>query len=93
MNVVRYDGTVINKKGIKICYSLYINSAATIPELYTMFLHSNNGSRIEGLPYAKNLLQARYNVCLLDFSGSGLSEGDNITLGPGEIIDIEAVAL
>ena len=58
-----------------------------------MFLHSNNGSRIEGLPYAKHLLQAKYNVCVLDFSGSGLSEGENISLGPREVRDIEAVDL
>jgi len=53
-----------------------------------IYLHSNNGSRVEGtfllnegLGYLRYLLENELNVVLFDFSGSGMSEGEFVTLG------------
>jgi hypothetical protein len=46
---------------------------ATNPDLVVIYLHANNGSRVEGLHYVNFLLENKYNVCLLDFAGSGSS--------------------
>ena len=43
------------------------------PDLVILYLHANNGSRVEGLHYLNFLLENRCNVCLLDFAGSGSS--------------------
>lgn len=41
--------------------------------------------------YLNSLIQAKFNVCLLDFSGSGNSDGDYVSLGHNEAIDLESV--
>ena len=56
-----------------------------------IYLHANNGSRVEGLQYLDGLLHAKFNVCLFDFSGSGLSGGQYISLGLKESHDLQCV--
>ena len=51
INVVRYDGQVRNKKQEKVVYSIYVNSAADMPDCCVVYLHANNGSRVEGMYY------------------------------------------
>jgi alpha/beta superfamily hydrolase len=67
--------------------SFFHNSIAD-PEVCVVYLHANNGSRVEGLQYLGGLLMAGYNVCLFDFSGSGLSQGEYISLGFNEATDL-----
>ena len=81
VNVVRYDGHTLNKIRQKIVYSIYVSSASKQPDCCVIYLHANNGSRVEGLHYLESLFKAGYNVCLMDFSGSGLSEGEYVSLG------------
>lgn len=83
LNAVRYDGSFVNPtSGFKIQYSIYISSYSRNPHHCVIYLHANNGSRVEGLHYLNSLLlRGRYNVCLVDFAGSGLSEGQYISLG------------
>ena len=50
-------------------------SGAITSETVSIFLHSNSGSRLEGIQYAKNLLQYHHRVCIFDYSASGMSEG------------------
>ena len=64
---------------------------AQYPDLCVIYLHANNGSRVEGLHYLDYLFKCRYNVCLIDFAGSGWSEGEYVTLGCNESRDLEAV--
>lgn len=45
----------------------------------------------EGLLYVEELLKMKISVCLFDFSGSGLSDGEYISLGYYEQDDILAV--
>ena len=82
MHAVRYDGSFLNPKtSLKIQYSIYISSYSLDPQHCLVYLHANNGSRIEALNYLHPLLQARYNVCVVDLGGSGQSDGEYITLG------------
>lgn len=63
-----------------------------------VFVHSNNGSRVEGthysyagLQYVEACLQQELELVLFDCSGSGVSEGDFVTLGVRESEDLEVV--
>ena len=46
-----------------------------------IYLHANASSRIEGLHIRKYLLKRNINLCVFDFEGSGISEGEYISLG------------
>ena len=46
-----------------------------------IYLHANASSRIEGLHIRRFLLRRNINLCVFDFQGSGMSEGDYISLG------------
>ena len=46
-----------------------------------IYLHANASSRIEGLHIRRFLLKRNINLCIFDFQGSGLSEGEYISLG------------
>ena len=46
-----------------------------------IYLHANASSRIEGLHIRRFLLKRNINLCVFDFQGSGMSEGDYISLG------------
>ena len=46
-----------------------------------IYLHANASSRIEGLHIRRFLLKRDINLCVFDFQGSGMSEGDYISLG------------
>lgn len=52
-----------------------------------IYLHSHSGSRLEGLTLINHLPQG-VGLCLFDFSGSGHSEGDFLTLGDQESQDL-----
>ena len=46
-----------------------------------IYCHCNSGSKVEGITHAKNVLEMGFAFLVFDFVGSGLSEGDYITLG------------
>ena len=56
-----------------------------------IYMHGNAGNKMEGLPYAINLVPQGINLCCFDFSGSGNSEGDWVTLGHKEKDDLKSV--
>jgi pimeloyl-ACP methyl ester carboxylesterase len=63
-----------------------------------VYAHCNSGCRVEGttsshlgLQYLKYFIEKGWNVVLFDFSGSGLSEGDTISLGYQEARDLKLV--
>ena len=53
-----------------------------------IYLHGNSSSRIEGLTMAKVLLKKDINLFVFDFAGSGLSEGEYVSLGYHESDDL-----
>ena len=44
-------------------------------------MHCNSGSRIEGLAYLRSVSEHGLPFVIFDFAGSGISEGDFVTLG------------
>ena len=56
-----------------------------------IYLHGNSSSRLEGLSIVQYLLRKKINLFVFDFSGSGLSEGEYISLGYNEKDDLKVV--
>lgn len=56
-----------------------------------IYCHGNSGCRADASEAAVILLPSNITVFSLDFSGSGLSEGDYVTLGWNEKDDLKAV--
>jgi alpha/beta superfamily hydrolase len=56
-----------------------------------IYLHCFNGSRIESIKYAEKILEKGVNFFCFDFSGSGLSDGEYVSLGFYEMDDVEVV--
>ncbi len=56
-----------------------------------IYLHGNSSSRVEAVPYARLLLPSNITLFCFDFSGSGRSEGDFISLGWWEREDVKVV--
>jgi len=56
-----------------------------------IYLHANASSRIEGLHIRKFLLRRNINLCVFDFQGSGLSEGEYISLGYNEKYQVKNI--
>eukprot|EP00451_Oxyrrhis_marina_P030002 CAMPEP_0204381206 /NCGR_PEP_ID=MMETSP0469-20131031/54028_1 /ASSEMBLY_ACC=CAM_ASM_000384 /TAXON_ID=2969 /ORGANISM="Oxyrrhis marina" /LENGTH=244 /DNA_ID=CAMNT_0051372993 /DNA_START=112 /DNA_END=843 /DNA_ORIENTATION=+ len=55
-----------------------------------IYLHGNSSSRLEALPVLSPLLQRGVTVFAFDFAGSGLSDGEHVSLGYFEREDVEA---
>jgi len=82
----REDFNFSNEKGNEIHASLFSHdSTKDLPCI--IYLHSHSASRIEGLPILEHLNE-QFSLCLIDFSGSGNSGGDFVTLGIKESDEI-----
>lgn len=44
-------------------------------------MHGFNGSRIESIRFAEKILNNNVSFCCFDFSGSGMSDGEYVSLG------------
>lgn len=67
---------IYNKKPIK-CIQFGMNISLWI----VIYFHNLKTTFREGLLYVEELLKLKISVCIFDFSGSGLSEGEYISLG------------
>ncbi|XP_072984224.1 uncharacterized protein [Typha latifolia] len=89
----RKDLEVINCRGKKLKCSHYL--PLIIPEGKALpcviCCHGNSGCRADASEAAIILLPSNITVFTLDFSGSGLSEGEHVTLGWNEKDDLSAV--
>ena len=56
-----------------------------------IYLHGNSSSRLEGIKMVPALLKHNINLFVFDFSGSGISEGDYISLGFHEKNDLKII--
>jgi len=56
-----------------------------------VYCHGNSGSRLDGLHLIKRVIKEGMGLFLFDFSGSGLSQGEYVTLGLNEKDDLETV--
>ncbi|XP_068658424.1 uncharacterized protein [Aristolochia californica] len=89
----RKDLEGINSRGNVLQCSHYI--PLNIPEGIALpcviYCHGNSGCRADASEAAIILLPSCITVFTLDFSGSGLSEGEHVTLGWNEKDDLKAV--
>ncbi|KAF0913583.1 hypothetical protein E2562_023297 [Oryza meyeriana var. granulata] len=89
----RKDLEVVNGQGKKLQCSHYM--PVVIPEGKALpcviYCHGNSGCRADASEAAIILLPSNITVFTLDFSGSGLSEGEHVTLGWNEREDLKAV--
>ncbi|KAF3785756.1 Uncharacterized protein EJ110_NYTH22510 [Nymphaea thermarum] len=89
----RKDIKVKNSRGLELHCSHYmpleIREGKALP--CVIYCHGNSGSRVDASEAAIILLPSYITVFTLDFSGSGLSEGEHVTLGWNEKDDLKAV--
>ena len=63
----------------------------TEPSPCVIYLHGNSGSRCDATNAVRLLLPMGIDVFALDFGGSGLSEGEHVSLGAREKTDVAKV--
>lgn len=89
----RKDLVIVNSRGHKLQCSHYM--PVTVPEGKALpcviYCHGNSGCRADASEAAIILLPSNITVFTLDFSGSGLSDGEHVTLGWYEKDDLRAV--
>lgn len=86
----RVDMTLVNDRGMKLQCSHFIPVEIQPDEKFpcVVYIHGNCSSRLEVLPCLKRLLQRRLSVFCMDLSGSGLSDGEYVSLGYHEKQDV-----
>ncbi|XP_010532691.1 PREDICTED: uncharacterized protein LOC104808656 isoform X2 [Tarenaya hassleriana] len=89
----RKDLEVKNSRGDVLQCSHYmpIERPEGKPLPCVIYCHGNSGCRADGSEAAIVLLPSNITVFTLDFSGSGLSGGEHVTLGWNEKDDLKAV--
>jgi hypothetical protein len=90
----RKDCKIKNHKNLKLEYTLFQikgPSSALRPRHVLVYLHSHGGNRTEGTFVLRYAYKMGLNVCIFDFSGSGMSEGEYCTLGFEEHHDIDDI--
>ena len=93
-NYKRTDIIIHNKRNMKLKCSFWepFDEEREYDQLpCVIYLHGNSSSRLEALGIIKNLLPLNITVFAFDFSGSGKSDGDYISLGWHESDDVECV--
>lgn len=86
---VRRDLRLTNLRGHVIkCSHFMPKETSSAPFPCVIFCHGNCGNRLDSLDAMEMLLPHGYTLFTFDFSGSGLSEGDIVSLGYYEKDDI-----
>lgn len=89
---VRKDLQVINGRGHVLQCSHYMPHTISedLPLPCVIYCHGNSGCRADANEAAIILLPSNITVFTLDFSGSGLSDGNYVSLGWNEMDDLQA---
>ncbi|XP_052208677.1 uncharacterized protein LOC127812302 isoform X2 [Diospyros lotus] len=89
----RKDVQVLNSRGDVLQCSHYMPCVPSEGEPFpcVIYCHGNSGCRVDASEAALMLLPSNITVFSLDFSGSGLSGGEYVTLGWNEKDDLKAV--
>lgn len=89
-SVSREDFQVPNQKGQKLSCSWWrpnpLDDSKPLPAI--VFLHGNSSCRIDALDLITPALEGGFILVASDFSGSGLSDGEYVSLGWQESFDI-----
>ena len=88
---IREDFEVHNVKDERLVCSRWAaeERPPMVPTL--IFMHGNASARLEAIPQLGTLLSLGVAVVSFDFAGSGLSDGEYVTLGANERLDCRAV--
>lgn len=86
----REDFVLRNSRGLRLECSWYYPLHNT-PLPCVIYGHGNCGSRLDAADIVRTLLPLGISVATLDFAGSGLSEGEFVSLGYYEKEDIGAI--
>jgi len=85
----RSDFELINQRNLILKCSIYEPEIdASEPRSCIIYLHCFNGSRIESVRYAEQIISERISFVCFDFSASGLSAGEYVSLGWYESQDV-----
>lgn len=90
----RNDFVLRNPRGLQIVCSLWEPSEEdrVNPVLpCVIYMHGNSSSRLEALPQLSLVLSLGATLLAFDFSGSGLSEGEYVSLGTFEKDDLQVI--
>lgn len=88
----RIDYDLQNERGMKICCSHWQpvdRAASQLP--CVIYMHGNSSARVEAIPQLTLVLSLGCTVLAFDFSGSGQSGGDHVSLGYFEREDLKVV--
>ena len=88
----RSDFELRNPRGLKLVCSRWAPSERSNDVLpCVIYMHGNSSARLEGIPQLTTVLSLGATLLSFDFSGSGQSEGDYVSLGAFEKDDLKAV--
>ena len=92
----RFDFELVNERGLKLVCSWwgprgFRERASHAPMPAVIYLHGNSSCRAESLEALPPLLNAGVTLLAFDFAGSGLSEGEYVSLGWYEREDLGTV--
>ena len=92
--IIREDLTLSNseQKTLQCSFFQIKDEIATDPRPCIIYLHCNAGSRCEVVPLLSYLVTIGINVFSFDMAGCGMSEGDYVTLGYKEALDVNIIA-
>lgn len=90
----RRDFTLKNEKGQKLCCSIWEpfeieRKARELP--CVIYMHGNSSNRREAISQLSLVLSLGVTLCTLDFSGSGKSDGEYVSLGCHEKDDLQTL--
>lgn len=91
-NIQRTDFNLMNPRNLTFRCSLWepIEKDRPAPILpCVIYMHGNSSSRLEGLSALSVILSLGATLLAFDFSGSGLSEGEYVSLGAYEKDDLQ----
>ena len=91
--VMRTEFAVVNQRqDVELKCSQWKPVGSKLAELpCVLYLHGNASCRLEALQVLKVVLELGCTLCCVDMAGSGLSEGEFVSLGHFEKFDAEAV--
>jgi hypothetical protein len=90
--IKRTDFTLLNDRNLKFCCSMWepVDSDRPSPILpCVVYMHGNSSSRLEGLSSLSVVLTLGATLFSFDFCGSGLSDGEYVSLGSFEKDDLQ----
>eukprot|EP00930_Biecheleria_cincta_P024205 TRINITY_DN17352_c0_g1_i1.p1 TRINITY_DN17352_c0_g1~~TRINITY_DN17352_c0_g1_i1.p1 ORF type:complete len:562 (-),score=88.74 TRINITY_DN17352_c0_g1_i1:115-1800(-) len=88
---IRNDFIIHNSRGLSLSCTLFEPEQSSSEKACVVYCHGNASCRLDGFERIHALLPLNIALCCFDFAGSGMSEGDHVSLGYYERDDLSAV--